>query len=114
MILQHFGYVTCILKFSVTGQYIDISNFIDDLEVDDELGFEIRDFNMVSQMAEFNVYNLPLNPEVLTEVQPEGSSNTTTTDSNQVQNTVNNTTSNSTTNNTALNINNTNVAEQGW
>ncbi len=69
---------------------------------------------MVSQMAEFNVYNLPLNPEVLTEVQPEGSSNTTTTDSNQVQNTVNNTTSNSTTNNTALNINNTNVAEQGW
>lgn len=34
------------LKFTVTGSYIGISDFIYDIENDDSLGFKIEDFNM--------------------------------------------------------------------
>lgn len=39
-------YVVCDLKFTVTGQYINLTDFIYSLENDDRLGFEINDFFM--------------------------------------------------------------------
>lgn len=40
------NYVVCDLKFVVTGKYINLTDFIYDLEDDDRLGFEINDFEM--------------------------------------------------------------------
>lgn len=39
-------YVVCDLKFTLTGKYINLTDFIFDLEDDDRLGFEINDFDM--------------------------------------------------------------------
>ncbi len=40
------NYVVCDLKFVITGNYINLTDFIYDLEDDDRLNFEINDFNM--------------------------------------------------------------------
>lgn len=40
------NYIVCDLKFIVTGKYINLTDFIYDLEDDDRLGFEINDFEM--------------------------------------------------------------------
>lgn len=39
-------YMVCDLKFTLLGKYINLTDFIFDLEDDDRLGFEINDFDM--------------------------------------------------------------------
>lgn len=39
-------YIVCDLKFTLLGKYINLTDFIADLEDDDRLGFEINDFDM--------------------------------------------------------------------
>ena len=40
------NYVVCDLKFTITGSYINLTDFIYDLEDDDRLTFEINNFDM--------------------------------------------------------------------
>lgn len=62
------GYIFADLKFTVKGQYMEIADFIYDLEDDDRLAFEIRDFSMVSGKATFTVYNVPVESSTLSNV----------------------------------------------
>ena len=82
------GYGYYNLNFSVSGEYIDISNFLYDIEDDDRLSFEIRDFSMTSGAASFTIYNVPIDNETMT---ISNTSNSLTTDSttNQGTNTTN-------------------------
>ena len=91
------GYVTCILKFSLNAGYMNASNFIDDLEKDDELGFEIRDFRMTSKSSQFSVYNIPVNEAVITQFQTQ--SNNQNQDNNQDSTNSNNTQTGNSSNN---------------
>ena len=59
------GYEYYNLSFSVTGQYINIANFLYDIEDDDRLSFEIRDFSMTSGAATFTIYSVPIDSETL-------------------------------------------------
>jgi len=59
------GYILCDLNFTVKGEYMNITKFIYDLEDDDELAFEIRNFSMVAEKASFKVYGVPINSETL-------------------------------------------------
>ena len=63
------GYTLCNLQFIVSGEYIRIANFVSDLESDDELAFEIRNYTMLptndTVSAEFVVYNIPINSATL-------------------------------------------------
>ena len=54
------GYVLSDLKFTVVGEYTLIAKFLYDLEDDDRLAYEIRDFNMVKNKATFTVYSIPI------------------------------------------------------
>ena len=40
------NFTICDLKFIIEGSYINLTDFIHDLEMDDRLGFEINDFDM--------------------------------------------------------------------
>lgn len=65
-------YTMCDLKFTVSGDYIPITDFIYDLEDDSKLGFEISSFAMAkgdeNLQATFTVRNVPINNENLTEL----------------------------------------------
>ena len=105
-------YVVCDLKFSVTGSYIHLTDFIYDIEDDDRLNFEINDFNMIVNEeateseplnATFVVYSIKLNTANLIETYSvEADPNL---DNNQNTNTTNATTTNKTT--TSVNTTNT-------
>lgn len=62
---ESLGYGLYNLSFSVSGQYINIANFLYHLEDDDKLGFEIRNYSMTSGSATFTIYNVPLNSDSL-------------------------------------------------
>ena len=109
------GYGYYNLNFSVTGEYIDIANFLYDIEDDDRLSFEINDFSMTSGSATFTIYGVPIDNETMT---ISNTSNSLTTD-NTTESTTDNTTnsvgnetveSNSTSNNTTNNTNSTNTS----
>ena len=59
------------LKFTVTGKYMDVTNFISDLENDDKLGWEITGFRMQSGTAngysgvsaQFTIKDVPIDSE---------------------------------------------------
>ena len=65
-------YVMCDLNFTVTGEYINITNFIYSLENDDKLNFEIRDFVLEkggeNLQATFVVKDIPVNSKTLSSV----------------------------------------------
>ena len=65
-------YIMCDLKFTVSGDYISITDFIYDLEDDSKLGFEISSFSMSKGedylQAIFTVREVPINSENLTEL----------------------------------------------
>lgn len=65
-------YVMCDLMFTVTGGYIDITDFIYSIENDDSLGFEILDFAMEkggeNLQATFTVKNVPINSSTLSTI----------------------------------------------
>lgn len=65
-------YVICNLNFTVTGDYIPITNFIYNLEDDETLNFEISDF-MLEKGGEnlqsiFVVKNVPINSKNLSAI----------------------------------------------
>lgn len=94
-------YTMCDLKFTVSGDYIPITEFIYHLEDDNKLGFEISNFEMAkggnNLQATFTVKGVPINNANLTELQTSVEP-TTTTDSNG--NTVNTNTATTTTTDT--------------
>lgn len=63
-------YTMCDLKFTITGEYIALTDFIYDLEDDSRLGFEISNFDMhyaeEELQATFTVREIPINNENLT------------------------------------------------
>lgn len=97
------------LNVAITGPYIAIINFMEDIEDDSKLGFRIENFKMVSagegqEQATFTVSNIRVKQE-----QTTASSTGTTT--NQTENSTSNTasqTQNSTTKNTTSNNTTTN------
>lgn len=106
------GYEYYNLSFSVTGQYIDIAEFLYDIEDDDRLAFTINDFSMTSGAATFTVYNVPIDSETLT---TSSSSSTTTTPDDGTDGTTDGTTDNTVGNetvssNTTNSTNDTNTA----
>ena len=62
-------YVMCDLNFKVSGEYIAITDFIYSIEDDDTLGFEIKDFSLVSEegvlRATFSTKNIPITSQSL-------------------------------------------------
>ena len=62
----------CDLNFTVTGEYIDITNFIYSIENDDKLKFEISNFTMEkggeNLQATFVVKKVPVNSKTLSSV----------------------------------------------
>lgn len=76
------GYTLCNLNFTVSGEYINISHFLYDLEDDDELAFEIRDFAMTSAAATFTVYNLPINNATFIDSLTSSTQNSTSSNQN--------------------------------
>ncbi|MBQ7410371.1 MAG: hypothetical protein IJW20_03205 [Clostridia bacterium] len=65
-------YVICDLNFTITGDYIAITDFIYSMENDDKLNFEIRDFLMEkggeNLQATFIVKDVPINSKNLSTV----------------------------------------------
>ena len=65
-------YTMCDLKFTVSGDYIPITDFIYDLEDDSKLGFEISSFALArggdNLQATFTVREVPINNQNLTEL----------------------------------------------
>lgn len=71
-------YVMCDLNFTITGEYIDITDFIYSIEDDDKLNFEIRDFLIEkggeNLQATFVVKEVPINSKNLSSVPTVSSS----------------------------------------
>lgn len=65
-------YIICKLDFTVTGDYIPITNFISQIESDDTLKFEISNFNLEkgggNLQATFSVKNVPINSKNLSAI----------------------------------------------
>lgn len=65
-------YVMCDLNFTVTGEYIAITDFIYSIENDDKLNFEISDFTMEkggeNLQATFVVKKVPVNSKTISSV----------------------------------------------
>jgi len=117
------GYVLCNLNFMVSGEYINIANFLYDIENDDQLQFEIRNYSMsegltvegnktdIGETASFTVYDVPIESSTLIEEDTAASDgNNTSTDnmtSTNTTNTTTNTVSNSTSNSTSNTVSNT-------
>lgn len=49
------NYVICDLQFVITGKYINLADFIRDIEDDDRLNFEINDFDMQKSGSDLQV-----------------------------------------------------------
>lgn len=75
------GYVYADLKFTVEADYILIANFLYDLEDDDRLAYEIRDYNMVRDKATFTVYNVPIESSTLSSMTSANSTGSGTNNS---------------------------------
>lgn len=77
------------LNFTVTGDYLAITNFISALENDSTLEFTIDDFKMTKGQATFTVKDIKVQQEITTNNKSTSTNKNTTTENN---NTVNNTT----------------------
>lgn len=77
--LEQAEYTMCDMKFTLTGDYIAITELIYDIEDDNRLGFEISNFEMVkggeNLMATFTVKGVPVNNRTLTQIQTSIDSN---------------------------------------
>lgn len=85
------------LNFTVTGDYLAITNFISSLENDSTLEFTIDEFSMTQRQAKFTVKDVKVQQEKTTTSERQTSTSRNTT---QNSNTAGNTTS---TNNTVVN-----------
>lgn len=92
-------YTMCDLKFTISGDYIALTDFIYDIEEDSKLGFEISDFEIArggeNLQATFTVKEVPINNENLTELQTSVDTGASVVDN---TNTVNNTNTSTSTN----------------
>ena len=105
------GYKYYNLNFTVSGEYIDIANFLYDIEDDDRLAFEIRDFSMTPGAAIFTVYGVPIDSETLTTSNTSTLSTDSTTDEDlNTTNSVGNETVTSASDNTTNETNSTNTS----
>lgn len=102
------------LKFTVTGSYIAITDFISDIENDSTLGFKIEEFKMIPSggdgelQATFTCKEITIKDVSKNVVMNNNEDNADTTDGNNTNTTNNNTTNNNTTNNgNTTNTNNT-------
>lgn len=111
------------LKFTVTGSYISITDFISDIENDSTLGFKIEEFKMTPSggsgelqatftCKEISIKDVSQNTVPTPTTEENNTTNTNTTNSTNNTNTTNTNTTNNTntntTNNTTNNTNNTN------
>ena len=69
---KHKNYILCDLNFSIVGEYTSIVNFIYDLEDDERLNFEIRNFILEkvgeNLQAKFLVNSIPINQKNLSTI----------------------------------------------
>lgn len=83
-LLSTTSYTMCDLKFTISGDYIPLTDFIYDLEDDNKLGFEISDFELAkggsNLQATFTVKNVPINNKNLTEITTSVTSDNTSVD----------------------------------
>lgn len=86
------------LNFTVTGDYLAITNFISSLENDSTLEFTIDEFSMTQRQAKFTVKDVKIQQEKTTKTNRQTSTSSNTT---QNSNTTGNTTSSNTVANTA-------------
>lgn len=67
------NYILCDLYFSVSGDYLSITDFIYDLEDDERLNFEIRDFEVKKSSenleAKFIIKSVPINRKNLSKIE---------------------------------------------
>ncbi len=84
--LEATEYTMCDMKFTLTGDYIAITELVYDIEDDERLGFEISNFEMVkggeNLMATFTVKGVPINNRTLTSIQTSIDSSSQATDGN--------------------------------
>lgn len=103
-------YTMCDLKFTISGDYIALTDFIYDIEEDSKLGFEISDFEIArggeNLQATFTVKEVPINNENLTELQTSVDTGASSDNTNTANNTV---TNSSTTGNTSINDTTTDI-----
>ena len=88
------------LSFTVTGNYLSITNFITDIENDSTLEFTIDNFSMEKEKCTFTVKDVKIQQEKTTvpnNANSSTNSNTSNTTSNTTTNTTTNTTNNTTT-----------------
>lgn len=99
------------LKFTVTGSYISITDFISDIENDSTLGFKIEEFKMLPTSSGADLQATFVCKEIAIKDVTETSNPNTGTEN--TTNTTNSTNNTNTTNTTATNTtqNNTNVAQ---
>ncbi len=112
------NYVICDLQFVITGKYINLADFIRDIEDDDRLNFEINDFDMQKSGSDLQVTltvrEIKINSDNLIEsnaLQDITNDVTQTIDSITSGNTTN-TTTNTTTTNTTNTTNTTSSIQQ--
>ena len=101
------------LNFTVNGSYISITDFISDIENDDELGFKIEDFKLVPSSSGSDLQATFTCKDILIKKVEQTATTTTqdnTTNTNNTSNTANNTTNTNSTTNTTNNTNTTNTA----
>jgi len=100
------------LNFTVNGSYISITDFISDIENDDELGFKIEDFKLVPSSSGADLQATFTCKDILIK-KVEQTTNTTTqnntTNTNNTANTTNSTNNTNNTNSTTNTTNNTNT-----
>ena len=110
------NYFLADLRFTVTGQYMDVTNFISDLENDDKLGWEINGFAMENGSANgyegvsavFVIRDVPIDSESF--IASEGMSNINeNTNRSDNQNPTQTSTQNTVTNTTNMVSNTTNT-----
>lgn len=80
------------LKFTVTGNYLAITNFITALENDSNLEFTIDEFSMTQNECTFTVKNVKIQQETSSKSSSSTSGVSTNTNSTQTSGTINNTT----------------------
>ena len=103
------------LKFTVNGSYISITDFISDIENDDELGFKIEEFKLVPSSSGIDLQATFICRDILIKTVEQTTNTTTgnnTTNNTNTTNTTNTTNSTNTSNstNTTNNTNTTNTA----
>ena len=79
------------INFTVSGTYNSVIEFVYDIEDDDRLGFEIKNFKMskggTGVQATFSAIGVPINSETITSLTTDTTSSGVNTDTNTVGNT---------------------------